>query len=345
MRAHHYVSALEAAQTAGRETPTLAEATRGARCARPASGQPRSTPTGLRRAPSTARSSCPGTMTRSVRSCCSPRRERASTRRRWDIDELTVARDALLAKATWQARRGGTLAARVAWMRGARRRGGREHSERAEGLAAPLPPSAEKADVYAVPGQAALARQPGGRRPTADERGARAGGRARPACDSRSAPEHARHGAGDAGRRERRSTRSRRASRSTRSSAPPTLRARTTTSRTRCYRLGRIREALVTSRSAWPRPRSAIPAASTCSAGRRPGDPAALVAEGRWGQAVELAERRWAETGARRAPLSRAGMAASSGPDPARPRRPRRGGAGRRDGASSGHARQATPRS
>ena len=149
LRAHHYLSALEAAQTAGRQTPALVQATRGA--LREA---------GERAAALNAYGPAARAFDRALELSSDDDEDRplllfAAARARfdaaeWSIEELTAARDALLAKGdVARAAQAETLAARVAWMQG---RGDEvvQHSERAEELAAPLPPAAEKADVYTV---------------------------------------------------------------------------------------------------------------------------------------------------------------------------------------------------
>jgi hypothetical protein len=149
MRAHHYLSALEAAQTAGRATPALVQATRAA--LREA---------GERAAALNAYGPAARAFDRALELASDEDDDRplllfAAARARfdaseWNIDELTAARDALLAAGdVAKAAQAETIAARAAWMQG---RGDEvvQHSEHAEELAAPLPPSAEKADVYTV---------------------------------------------------------------------------------------------------------------------------------------------------------------------------------------------------
>ena len=149
LRAHHYLSALEAARAAGRETSTLAESTRVA--LREA---------GERAAALNAFEAAAHHFERALELTREDDEDRpelmlAVARARfegekWDTQELTAARDALLAKGDRaRAAEAETLAARIAWIQG---RGDDvlKHVELAEELAEPLPTSAAKAGVYGV---------------------------------------------------------------------------------------------------------------------------------------------------------------------------------------------------
>jgi class 3 adenylate cyclase/tetratricopeptide (TPR) repeat protein len=149
MRVHHYLSALEAAEAAGSDTSGLVESTRNA----------------LREAGE--RASALNAFDAAVRHYdralqLTPddhddwaRLRLAAARARFDagegsVDELTAVREALLARDdVARAVQAETLAARIAWLQG---RGDAviAHAQRAEQLAAPLPVSPAKAEVYTV---------------------------------------------------------------------------------------------------------------------------------------------------------------------------------------------------
>jgi class 3 adenylate cyclase/tetratricopeptide (TPR) repeat protein len=149
MRAHHYLSALEAARAAGRETPALVDSTRGA----------------LREAGDRARAlnAVQAAVHHYDRALELSRDDDdewpellfTAARARFDaaegnVEELTTARDALLAKGdTATAAEAAVLAGDAAWTEG---RGEEALGllERAEELAEPLPTSAAKASVYAT---------------------------------------------------------------------------------------------------------------------------------------------------------------------------------------------------
>jgi class 3 adenylate cyclase/tetratricopeptide (TPR) repeat protein len=147
MRAHHYLSALEAATAAGRETSALAESTR--RALRGA---------GERAFGLNAFAAAAHYFDRALQLTPEDHDDRpelmlAAARARfelgdWRIDELVAARDALLATGeTAGAAQAEVLAAEAAWTEG---RGDEvpERLARAEELAEPLPTSPTKASVY-----------------------------------------------------------------------------------------------------------------------------------------------------------------------------------------------------
>ena len=149
MRAHHYVSALEAGRAAGRDSPELVDATRLA----------------LREAGD--RASALNAVQAAVhhydralelsREDDDDRPELLFTAARarfdaaeGDVEELTAARDALLATGdTARAAEAAVLAGDAAWTEG-RGEDALRLLERAEELAEPLPTSAAKASVYAT---------------------------------------------------------------------------------------------------------------------------------------------------------------------------------------------------
>jgi class 3 adenylate cyclase/tetratricopeptide (TPR) repeat protein len=148
LRAHHYLSALETARAAGRETREVVESTR--RALRDA---------GERAAALNAFEAAAQHFDRALELTPEDDEDRpelmlaaAQARfnaEKWDTRELIAARDALLARGdTARAAEAETLAARVAWIQG---RGDDvlRHAKRAEELAEPLPTSAAKAGVYA----------------------------------------------------------------------------------------------------------------------------------------------------------------------------------------------------
>ena len=149
MRAHHYLSALETAQAAGRETPELVDSTRlalreaGERAVSLNAFQ--AAVHHYERALQLSREDDPDR----------PELMLAAGQARFEatggsIEELTAARDALLAKGNAAgAAEAAVLAADIAWTQGL----GDEALrllERAEDLAEPLPTSAAKASVYAT---------------------------------------------------------------------------------------------------------------------------------------------------------------------------------------------------
>jgi class 3 adenylate cyclase/tetratricopeptide (TPR) repeat protein len=147
MRAHHYLSALEAAKAAGRETPALAKSTRSALRG-----------AGERAFGLNAFDAAAHYFDRALELTPEPHDDRpelmlGAARARfelgdWRIEELTAARDALLAAGeTAGAAQAEVLAAEVAWTEG---RGDEvpERLARAEELAEPLPTSPTKASVY-----------------------------------------------------------------------------------------------------------------------------------------------------------------------------------------------------
>jgi class 3 adenylate cyclase/tetratricopeptide (TPR) repeat protein len=149
LRAHHYLSALEAARAAGRETSSLAESTR--RALREA---------GERAAALNAFSAAVHHYDRALQLSDEgddgrPALMLAAARARFDAGagdeaELTAARDALLEVGDVAgAARAETLAARVAWTEG-RGEDVVARAERAEELAAQLPTSEAKAGVYSI---------------------------------------------------------------------------------------------------------------------------------------------------------------------------------------------------
>jgi class 3 adenylate cyclase/tetratricopeptide (TPR) repeat protein len=149
MRAHHYLSALETARAAGRETTMLADSTRRAlREAGDRASALNAFPAAVRHYDRALRLSRqddddrPGLMLATARA----RVDAAGG----SVEELTAARDALLGTGdTAGAAEAAVLAADVAWTEG---RGDvvLTHLERAEALAEPLPTSAVKATVYAT---------------------------------------------------------------------------------------------------------------------------------------------------------------------------------------------------
>jgi class 3 adenylate cyclase/tetratricopeptide (TPR) repeat protein len=149
MRAHHYLSALEAARAAGRETPALVDSTRHA----------------LREAGdrATALNAVQAAVHHYDRALELSRDDDdgrpellfMAARARFDagqgnVEELTTARDALLAKGdTGGAAEAAVLAGDAAWTEG-RGEDALRLLARAEELAEPLPTSAAKASVYAT---------------------------------------------------------------------------------------------------------------------------------------------------------------------------------------------------
>jgi class 3 adenylate cyclase/tetratricopeptide (TPR) repeat protein len=149
MRAHHYLSALEAARAAGRETPLLADS---ARLALREAGDRASA---LNAFPAAVRHYDRALQLSREDDDDRPGLMLAAARARLDaaggsVEELTAARDALLGtNDTAGAAEAAVLAAEVAWTEG---RGDLvlTHLERAEQLAEQLPTSAAKANVYAT---------------------------------------------------------------------------------------------------------------------------------------------------------------------------------------------------
>ncbi len=149
LRAHHYVSALEAARAAGRETPALVDSTRLAlREAGDRASSLDAFRAAVRHYDRALQLSRDGDDDR-------PEVMFAAARARFNVadgsvGELTAARDALLGKGdTAGAAEAAVLAAETAWTEG---RGDvvLRYLEQAEELAEPLPTSAAKANVYAT---------------------------------------------------------------------------------------------------------------------------------------------------------------------------------------------------
>ena len=149
MRAHHYLSALEAARAAGRETPALVDATRLALRG-----------AGDRASALNAVQAAVHHYDRALELSREDDDDRpellfTAARARFDaaegsVEELTAARDALLAKGdTARAAEAAVLAGDAAWTEG-RGEDALRLLERAEELAEPLPTSAAKASVYAT---------------------------------------------------------------------------------------------------------------------------------------------------------------------------------------------------
>jgi class 3 adenylate cyclase/tetratricopeptide (TPR) repeat protein len=149
MRAHHYLSALEAARAAGRESPALVDSTR--RALRDA---------GDRASALNAVQAAVHHYDRALELSREDDDDRPellfiAARARFDagegnVEELTAAREALLAKGdTARAAEAAVLAGDAAWTEG-RGEDALRLLERAEELAEPLPTSAAKASVYAT---------------------------------------------------------------------------------------------------------------------------------------------------------------------------------------------------